>query len=115
MKLPKPAKKLQKIVKPVSNVAVRIEGKVAYADQTRVLLNVGSSDNVSAGMILKVYHIIEEVKDPDTTEILDVIEEPVAEIRVTQVQEKSSTCVIQKSLSTRYAISVGDNIRNFNK
>lgn len=109
----KPDMKKQKTYKPILNVAVRVEGKVTNTDQTKVTINIGSKSKVAAGMLLTVYHIIEEVKDPDTGNILDVIEEPIAEIRVTEVQENSSMCVIHKKLSTKYAVSVRDKVKNF--
>jgi hypothetical protein len=109
----KPDMKLQKTYKPISNVAVKIEGKVTNTDQTKVTINIGSRSKVTAGMILRVYHIIREVKDPDSGNILDTIEEPVAEIRATEVQENSSMCVIHKTLSTKYAVSVRDKVRDF--
>ena len=105
--------KKQKPYKPILNVPVRLEGIVTNKDQTKVTINIGSKSKVTAGIILTVYHIIEEVKDPDTAEILDVVEEPVAQIRVTEVQENSSMCVIYKTLSKKYAVAVRDKVRNF--
>lgn len=81
---------------------------MAYASDSRVILNIGSNDGVKVGMVFNVLHIIEEVRDPETDEIIDEISEVVAEIKVTEVKERSATCSIQKRLSSEFSIAVRD-------
>jgi|SRR5690554_3429769 len=86
----------------------KLTGYVAYASDSRVILNIGSNDGVKVGMVFNVLHIIEEVRDPETDEIIDEISEVVAEIKVTEVKERSATCSIQKRLSSEFSIAVRD-------
>lgn len=88
-----------------------IEGSVAYASGEKVIINVGSGEGVQVDMIFAVQRIIEEVRDPDTDEILDTVVEKIAEIKVVEVKEKSSTCTVIKQVSTKYQIAVKDKVR----
>lgn len=88
----------------------KLTGYVAYASDSRVILNIGANDGVKVGMVFNVLHIIEEVRDPETGEVIDEISEIVAEIKVTEVKEKSATCSVQKRLSTGFPIAVRDKV-----
>jgi hypothetical protein len=52
--------------------------------------------------------VIRKVKNPATGEVIDHITEPVAEITITEVKEKSAVGVVSTWLSTRHGISTGD-------
>lgn len=67
-----------------------ITGKVAAVSGNKVYLNIGAKDGVTAGMIFRIARVVEEVKDPDNGEVLDVITEPVCEISISEV--KDATC-----------------------
>jgi curli biogenesis system outer membrane secretion channel CsgG len=88
----------------------KLTGYVAYASDSRVILNIGSKDGVKVGMVFDVLHIIEEVRDPETGEVIDEISEVVAEIKVTEVKDKSATCSVQKKLSREFPIAVKDKV-----
>ena len=88
-----------------------ISGMVAYASANKVIINIGSGDGVQNGMTFVIYHVIEVVKDPKTGEIIDEVTEPVAEIAVTEVKDKSSTCAVMTRLSSRYSIANGDSVK----
>lgn len=85
-----------------------LTGLVAYADANRVILNIGSSNGVQEGMIFVVHKLIQEIKDPSTGEVIDSITETVAELKVTEVKDKSATCTIVKKLGSSAGIDTGD-------
>ncbi len=66
-----------------------IRGKVAQIlDSRQVVLNVGSTDNVTEGMTFKIVNPKgEQIRDPDTQQILGSVESPRAFVRIIQVQE----------------------------
>ena len=69
-----------------------IRGKVAQIlDSRQVVLNVGSTDHVTEGMMFKIINPKgEQIRDPDTHQILGSVESPRAFVRVIQVQENLS-------------------------
>ncbi|HBK68898.1 MAG TPA: hypothetical protein DDZ91_09675 [Firmicutes bacterium] len=83
---------------------------VAYADASRIIINIGSNDGVKEGMSFEVHKLLQVIKDPTTGEIIDSITEPVAEIKVTQVKDKSATCSIVKKFRSGLDISAGDQV-----
>lgn len=83
---------------------------VAYADSGRVIINIGSNDGVKEGMVFVVHKLLQVIKDPGTGEIIDEITEPVAEIKVTQVKDKSATCSISKVLDNTLTIAPEDRV-----
>ena len=69
-----------------------IEGKVAAViDDTTLVLNVGYRDGVKEGMVFVIFSEHEEVRDPDSGEILGQWEMEKARVVVTHVQEKICT------------------------
>lgn len=88
----------------------KISGAVAYISGKKVIINIGTNLGIKSGMILVVNHLVEEVKDPETGEVIDTVTEAVAEIKVTEVKEKSATCEIVKTLSSKTAVAVGDKV-----
>jgi curli biogenesis system outer membrane secretion channel CsgG len=87
-----------------------LTGTVAYAKDDKVMINIGSGEGVQVGMVFVVQHVVEEVKDPDSGEVLDTVVEKVAEIIVTEVKEKSSNCTVSTKLSAKYQIAVKDKV-----
>ena len=69
-----------------------IRGKVAQIlDSRQVILIVGSSDRVAAGMVFKIINPKgEQVRDPDSNQILGSVESPRAFVRVIEVQDRLS-------------------------
>jgi curli biogenesis system outer membrane secretion channel CsgG len=74
----------------------------------KVYITSGISDGVQTGMTFIIHHVIRKVKNPATGEVIDHITEPVAEITITEVKEKSAVGVVSTWLSTRHGISAGD-------
>jgi len=85
-----------------------LTGAVFYAKENTVIINLGTADNIKPGMTFIINHVIENIKDPDTGEIVDQITEPVAEIKVDLIKDKVSTCSITKILNQKYPIAVKD-------
>ncbi len=68
-----------------------IRGKVAQVLNSReIAINVGSAVGVVSGMYFQVLAAPEDIRDPDTDEVLGVIDRPKVRVRVTDVQEKLS-------------------------
>lgn len=89
-----------------------LTGLIAYADPNRgTFINIGKDQGVKVGMNFLVTHIIDEIKDPKTGEVLDQISEPVAEVTITEVREKVCVCVVLNKLSDKYEIAVGDLVK----
>ena len=73
-----------------SAATAAIKGKVATVSGAKVYLNIGSKDGVKVGMVFVIERVTEEVKDPDTGEVLDVVTDNVCEINIAEVKETSS-------------------------
>ena len=69
-----------------------IRGKVASVlNEREIAMNVGAEKGVTIGMRFNVMEIHDEnIKDPDTGEVLGPIERPKVKVRVTHVQKKLS-------------------------
>lgn len=89
-----------------------ITGMIAYVSADRIIINVGKKDGVEPGMVFKVAHKLNTLKDPVTGQALGDVTEPVAEISVTEVKDKSATCSVLTKLSDAYTITVADPIES---
>lgn len=71
-----------------------IRGKVAgILNERELVINVGADSGVQAEMKFKVLSVAEtEVYDPDTDELLGLIDREKVRVRVTEVKEKLSVC-----------------------
>ena len=83
---------------------------VAYASGNRVIVNIGSSSGIRPDMVFIVSRVLEIVKDPVTGEVIDEVTEAVAEIKVTEVKEKSTICKVVKQLSSDLTIAIEDRV-----
>lgn len=88
----------------------KLSGVVAYASGNRVIINIGSSSGVKQDMVFVVSRVLEVVKDPTTGEVIDEVTEAVAEIKATEVKDKSTTCTVLKKLSSDLTTTVGDKV-----
>lgn len=95
---------------PGSAQPAKLTGAVAYVSGNRVIINIGSDSGIKPETIFVVRRVLDVVKDPDTNEVIDEVTEAVAEIKVTEVKEKSATCTVLKKLSSEYTIAVGDKV-----
>jgi curli biogenesis system outer membrane secretion channel CsgG len=85
-----------------------ISGLVADTFGHKVYITCGISDGVQVGMAFIVHHVIRVVKNPATGEVIDHITEPVAEITIIEVKDKSAIGVVSNWLNNRHGISGGD-------
>lgn len=92
----------------VEATKVSIEGLVADASGGEVIINVGKSSGVSAGMRLSVERVTREVKDPATGKVIRKVTSSVGEIEVTQVDDQSA---VAKVISGQ-GFKVGDMVKN---
>ena len=68
-----------------------IRGKVAQVLNSReIAINVGSAAGVAEGMFFDVLAVPKDIRDPDTDEVLGVIDRKKVRVRVTKVQERLS-------------------------
>ena len=88
----------------------KITGAVAYVSENKVIINIGSASDIKPRMVFIVKRVLDVVKDPATNEVIDEVAEAIAEIKVTEVKEKSATCTVLKKLSSDYTIKVGDKV-----
>jgi curli biogenesis system outer membrane secretion channel CsgG len=65
-----------------------VEGLVAKASGSTLILSVGSGDGVETGDRFEVLKVLSEVRDPTTKEVLDVETVKVGEMVVTEAREK---------------------------
>lgn len=78
--------------------AAPITGKVAAISGNKVYLNVGATDGVTVGMVFTISRVVEEVKDPDTGAVIDLITEEVCEITIAEVKDSSCNGTITAGL-----------------
>lgn len=73
----------------------KMEGKVAkILDEYSIVINIGRDNDVVNGMVFVVFvQSDDEVKDPDSGEVLGKLEHVKDYIFVSHVQDKFSTCV----------------------
>lgn len=88
----------------------KLSGVVAYVSGNKVIVNIGSTSGIKPETVFIVKRVLDVVKDPTTGDIIDEVTEAVAEIKVTEVKEKSATCTVLKKLSSDYTITAGDKV-----
>ena len=76
-----------------------IRGKIARVlNEREIAINAGTTDGVTVGMQFEVmYTQGEDVRDPDTGEVLGAIELPKTRVQVIHAQEKLSVAVTPRS------------------
>ena len=86
---------------------ISIDGLVADASGSEIIVNVGKAAGVTVGMRLSVERLSREVKDPATGNVLRKITAPVGEVEVTQVDETSAVARVVSG----QGFNVGDMVR----
>ena len=76
-----------------------IRGKVARVLNTReIAINIGAAHGVGVGMYFDVMDASEtDIVDPDTQELLGILERPKVRVRVTHAQEKLSVATTHRA------------------
>lgn len=80
----------------VPNLAIKrvdIDGRVAYVNGGSVVLNVGGDAGVNVGDRFEISHILNEIRDPQTHEVIDVATQKIGELEITAVRPKTATGV----------------------
>jgi curli biogenesis system outer membrane secretion channel CsgG len=65
-------------------------GRVSEVDGDQVFLNIGSDAGVREGDAFAISRVSRSITDPNSGELLGVVEEPIGQVRVLLVQEKFS-------------------------
>lgn len=64
--------------------------RVAEVEGSKIYINAGSNRNMKEGMVLHGYKVTKEIKDPDTGQVLDMMEAKTGSVKIDSVQEKIS-------------------------
>jgi|GEM_PF-1804069 curli biogenesis system outer membrane secretion channel CsgG len=75
-----------------------INGRIVYSSDTdkTFLINVGSNKGILKDQVLCVKKVVKEIIDPDSKEVLKTITENIAEIKITSIDQKTSTAICTK-------------------
>jgi curli biogenesis system outer membrane secretion channel CsgG len=87
--------------------APKLEGVVAAVDGGQVVLNIGSGAGVMPGDLLEVFRLTNVIKDPSTGEIIRQLTSTVGVIKATDVDSKSSVCIVVSG----FGFQEGDHVR----
>jgi curli biogenesis system outer membrane secretion channel CsgG len=69
---------------------VDVSARVAFVSGNSLTINAGSAQGVAVGDQFQISHILNEVKDPSTGEVIDLATKPVGTMQITQVKDKVS-------------------------
>ncbi|MGA3213390.1 MAG: CsgG/HfaB family protein [Terriglobales bacterium] len=86
---------------------VVVEGVVAFADPSQVVINVGGKSGLKVGDQLSVERVKQEIKDPTTGAVIRRLTDNVGTIQVSEVDEGSSVCKIVNGSGFK----VGDRVK----
>jgi len=86
-----------------------VVGKIAKADGGTLYVNVGSESGVKEGDEFDVYRVGEQIKDPDTGEVLGANETKVGRVRITSVKGPRLSAAAAVAGS---AFKAGDTLKN---
>jgi hypothetical protein len=103
------AKKLDTSGMGGTSDASGVVGKIAKADGGTLYVNAGSEAGVKEGDEFNVYRVGEQIKDPDTGEVLGANEVKVGRVRITNVMGPRLSTAVPVSGSGYRA---GDTLRN---
>jgi curli biogenesis system outer membrane secretion channel CsgG len=78
----------------VLRTVTRLEGVVAAAEGSQVILNIGTGTGVMPGDLLQVFRVTKEIKDPSTGEIIRRLTSNVGVVKATDVDSKSAVCAV---------------------
>lgn len=84
-----------------------ISGSVAAVVGNKVYLDIGTSDGVAKGMVFVIERVVQEVKNK-AGEVIDVVTEPICEITIGEVKDRSSNGTITSTLSKTLKPQEGD-------
>lgn len=67
---------------------IEVDGRVAYVNGSTLTINAGSEAGVEVGDHFDISHILSEVRDPQTNEVIDLATEKIGELVVTTIKPK---------------------------
>ena len=85
-----------------------VRAKVAYAGDGMVIVDAGKDAGIEVGQTLYVITVKKEIKSPTTGEVIKRLTEVGAELKVTEIDEKSATATVTKG--NIEAIKEGDDV-----
>jgi curli biogenesis system outer membrane secretion channel CsgG len=68
-----------------------VETSVVDVTGNTLMIGAGDNDGVSVGEVFEIHHILKEVKDPNTQEVLDRKTEVIGQLTITSVRPKVAT------------------------
>jgi curli biogenesis system outer membrane secretion channel CsgG len=68
-----------------------VETSVVDVSGNTLMIGAGESDGVTVGEVFEIHHVLHEVKDPNTQEVLDRKTEKIGEMKITSVRPKVAT------------------------
>ena len=93
---------------PVTERKVVVKGMVAFAQDSLVVLNVGTDHGVTPGMELSVERVTQTIKDPATGKVLRELTQQVGRIKVTKADAGSA----EATAISGSGFQVGDLVKN---
>jgi len=106
---PAPAAAVEDMAGEVVALFPRAEGKVTFADEGRVKLDIGSADGIKPGMEALLFRGGKPIIHPVTKAVLGASEEPLGKALVDEVSEHGSSGRVTELLVTR--VVEGDTAR----
>jgi curli biogenesis system outer membrane secretion channel CsgG len=68
-----------------------VETSVVDVSGTTLMIGSGQNDGVTVGEVFEIHHVLKEVKDPTTQEVLDRKTEMIGQMTITSVRPKTAT------------------------
>lgn len=106
---PAPAAAVEDMAGEVIALFPRAEGKVTFADEGRVKLDIGSADGIKPGMEVLLFRGGKPIIHPVTKAVLGASEEPLGKALIDEVSEHGSSGKVTELLVTR--VVEGDTAR----
>ena len=85
------ADELNKQLPNLEQKHVDISARVASVNGTTLIINAGSAQGVAVGDVLQVSHILNEVKDPQTGEVIDLNTQNIGTLEITAVKDRTAS------------------------
>ena len=101
------AGKLESSSDRMPTVVITINGLVADVSGNTLILNIGKNQGINVGDRLRVAHAGREIKDPATGKVLRVVETPMGEVVITDVDDTSCT----GTYTGTPGVKVGDHVK----
>ncbi|UCH35630.1 MAG: hypothetical protein JSV65_04575 [Armatimonadota bacterium] len=90
-----------------------ISGYVVYIDGERIMTNLGARYGVKVGDRFQVLRRGQEIRDPETGELLTIITQPVGVLRIESVEDKVSIGSLPERAGA-LAVQIGDMVKPLN-